>query len=324
MQGKAALDRIWADIKSEYFPDTSDKARAHFATGPLNRAKRSVIRSVLIGLSKSLLFDKREQDERSRQFAALGGVLLLHRSVSEEILHQDLPQVLGEAKDEDLPRAVEYIWRVAPAWAVAGAAFQDRVKLVVEKADPQDDEKETVALRILHAAIHVPDLQPLAVERLSEVPPDGLARLLRQERHPAYVEAVVKMVETTSRYTDLRDIRRIALRLALPELNRGQYRRLVQALTASDTAKRYAGWLGMVREIWGFDGIDRGEAKTEWHRVHEELCLEAYKDDGQQMRKSLQEDFEDLKEPVWPQENDGDAKESPDGEAVADTEDIPF
>ena len=325
VQGKAALDRIWADIASEYFPDTPQKAKDHFATGPLCRAKRSLIRGVIVGLTKDLMFEQRGDDERDRQFSALGGLLLLHSEAGEEVLRQDLSKILGEVKDEHLPQAVEYLWRVTPAWAIAGSAFQGRARHVVEKVDLDDGDEKPKLLRLLHSAMQVPDLKTITEGRLGSVSPEGLRQLLLWKRCPAYVEAVVEGIETTARYEYLRDIRKGALKLAMQEISSEQYRRLVQALSASDTVKRYTGWRGMVHEVWESKTCPAVDAATEWHAVHDRLCEARFKHFAQ-MRENLQATFQDLHEPAWPETvADTVTRSGDEGEDdVGDCDDISF
>ncbi len=302
VQGKAALDRIWADIRSDYFPDTPEKARDHFAKGPLNRAKPSMIRDVILGLTKSLLLEQRNEEERNRQFAALGAVILMYHDLCENVLRQDLPDILVRVTDADLPRSIEYLWKVQPSWSFAGNAFKSRVQFAVEKADLDDADKELTSVGILHAAMHLPKLKSTAEARLSKVSSRGLRQLLRLESHPAYIEAAVQMVETTPRWTDLANLRSGALRIALQAVSVEQYRRLVNALTESNTVRTYGGWSILMDQLWHSQTWAPTEAADGWKAVYKIFCKPNSKLSGQTMRKTLQDTFADLKEPDWPEE----------------------
>jgi hypothetical protein len=86
VQGKAALDRIWSDIKSEYFPSDSEKAEEFLRSGPLQRARSALIRSVVIGITKDIFHEGRGPSERLRQYAALGAILNLYHEPSSAVL----------------------------------------------------------------------------------------------------------------------------------------------------------------------------------------------------------------------------------------------
>ena len=55
VQGRAARERIFQDIKSELFPVDPELAIKYFQASPLARAKFILIKDVVIGLTKSLL-----------------------------------------------------------------------------------------------------------------------------------------------------------------------------------------------------------------------------------------------------------------------------
>lgn len=113
VQGKAALDRIWQDIKSAYFPTDPNLAVKYFQKGHLARARRSLISSIVIGLTVSLLTEDLEDDERERQFSALNAVSIMYRREVGEILNEKLSfAILDKVTDKDFGKVVTYLRRV--------------------------------------------------------------------------------------------------------------------------------------------------------------------------------------------------------------------
>jgi hypothetical protein len=74
VQGRAACERIFQGIKSQYFPVEPELAIEYFQKSPLARARFSLIKAVVVGLTKSLLIEELPEDERSRQFSALNAI----------------------------------------------------------------------------------------------------------------------------------------------------------------------------------------------------------------------------------------------------------
>jgi hypothetical protein len=52
VQGKAAFNRVYAEVESIYFPTDKQEAIVHFNAGPLKRARPSLIRDLLVVLTK--------------------------------------------------------------------------------------------------------------------------------------------------------------------------------------------------------------------------------------------------------------------------------
>ena len=74
VQGKYALDRLTQEIDSDYFPSTAQDAQVAFASGPLRKPRESLVRNLVIVLTKSLLQDKPNDKRRMRLSAALVAV----------------------------------------------------------------------------------------------------------------------------------------------------------------------------------------------------------------------------------------------------------
>ena len=78
VQGRAARERIFKDIKSEYFPVEVELAVQHFQKSLLARARPTLIKDIVQGLTISLLTESYPEDEQIRQFSALNAVLKLY------------------------------------------------------------------------------------------------------------------------------------------------------------------------------------------------------------------------------------------------------
>jgi hypothetical protein len=110
VQGRAACDRIFKDIKSEYFPLDPESAITHFQKSPLARARFSLIKDVIIGLTKSLLLEERLEDERSRQFSALNAISSMYPKETRDILKDHLSDIiLNRVNDENWNKVIIYL-----------------------------------------------------------------------------------------------------------------------------------------------------------------------------------------------------------------------
>ena len=78
VQGTAAFNRICEEVKSIYFPETVEDAKAYFQGGPLRRARSALVRRLLVGISKSHMRDLNPRPERRRQLAAIGAIISMH------------------------------------------------------------------------------------------------------------------------------------------------------------------------------------------------------------------------------------------------------
>lgn len=181
VQGRSALKRIWQDIKSAYFPIDSTQAIQYLQKGPLARARISLIRNVVVGLTVSLLIEDVPDDERERQFSALNAVAVMYRREVGEILTEKLSSIiLDKVTDENWEKVVTYLRRVT---AVENLSEPCRLKAIrfIQKMNLTIDIGWQEAEILVNAA-HIDFLMDAVKEKLREAPPDEILDL--RERLP--------------------------------------------------------------------------------------------------------------------------------------------
>lgn len=118
VQGKAAKNRIFEDIKLSTFPKKPEDAVKVFQTGPLANPRFNLIKEVVNGLTVSLLKDNLPNDERERQFSALNAVFILHPQETVKILNDNLSNtILKQVKlsEENWGKVIIYLTKFT-AW----------------------------------------------------------------------------------------------------------------------------------------------------------------------------------------------------------------
>jgi hypothetical protein len=113
VQGKAALERLVAEVASEFFPATKDDALTLFSRGPLARPRESLVRNFVIITAKKLLYGKLKGSAYNQQCAALEAALTMHHEVVESVIAEKLSDLILGQPDSDLPYAMILLNRIA-------------------------------------------------------------------------------------------------------------------------------------------------------------------------------------------------------------------
>ncbi|NHL00505.1 hypothetical protein [Rubrivivax benzoatilyticus] len=137
-QGKYALDRLTQEIDSEYFPSTAKDARVAFASGPLRRPRESLVRNLVLVLTKSLLKDKPDYKRRMRLTAALTAVRELHPVPASATLAERLSHLFRAVPDKELLSATSFLQYVVDCWQYLEADVRQRLQNYVTDL-PADD-----------------------------------------------------------------------------------------------------------------------------------------------------------------------------------------
>ncbi len=138
VQGKYALDRLTQEIDSEYFPSNAKDARVAFASGPLRRPRESLVRNLVLVLTKSLLKDKPDFKRRMRLTAALAAVRELHPSPASSTLSERLSHLFRTVPDKELSSATSFLQYVGDCWQYLEADIRQRIQNYVKDL-PADD-----------------------------------------------------------------------------------------------------------------------------------------------------------------------------------------
>ncbi len=110
VQGRAARERIFQDIKSEYFPKNPELAITYFQKSPLARARLALIKDVVLGLTVSLLTENLPEDERERQVSAIDAISSMYPEQTREILNEKLSDIIiNKVVDTNLDKVIIYL-----------------------------------------------------------------------------------------------------------------------------------------------------------------------------------------------------------------------
>lgn len=178
VQGRAARERIFQDIKSENFPVDPELAIDHFQESPLARARFTLIQDVVIGLTKSLLIENFPEAERKRQFSALIAISRMYAQKTGKILNEKLSEIiLSRVDDENWDKVIIYLAKIT-AWESLSKPCQFKAKSFVEKLEIYKDKNIYVTnqdrflpdTNILIKAAHIDFLRESVIQKFDTIP----------------------------------------------------------------------------------------------------------------------------------------------------------
>lgn len=141
VQGRAASKRIFEDIKSEYFPKETELAIKYFQKSPLARARFTLIKDVILGLTVSFLTENLPENENLRQFSAINAISSMYPEKTREILNEKLSDIIiGKVVDTNWDKVIIYLGSVK-AWDTLTEPCQLKAVAFIEKLEIFDTPK---------------------------------------------------------------------------------------------------------------------------------------------------------------------------------------
>lgn len=290
VQGKAALDRVWADISSKYFPTKVDEAQTVLAAGPLSRARNSLIRSVVIGLTKTLLKDSYSVNKMRRMYAALGAVMRMHRATALEVLDMDFSTILGSLDDDQWGSAFRYFARIDHAWHAAGEAMQHKARAFLSSARGDD------RLAAIHSSLNLP-IKADAVRSLQALGTDDLEKLILLGAREEYCAPAARAFCAAGSHRAAKELGEGLLVPIAHILSTEQIRSVVRAFLENE----------QIRKAWGVadDVLPRifeaaaqhADALAEdWALVHKTLQDDYFENARDQLQRLIEDRFPELRD----------------------------
>ena len=201
VQGVAAQNRIFSEIKSEYFPISVEDAVEHFKRGPLNRARRNLVRNLLVGLTKSILKDKSlDFGEKKKLRIALCAVIEIHRQTALDIMKSELPTIVKSTDDESILMLTAYCSHIPEAWDVITEPYQKKIARYIAAQSGKE------LLYAISAATKNEHLKGIVLDKLKDLTPEHFANLVSFHQLPEYIPTAIDLLKSAASFRSAENV----------------------------------------------------------------------------------------------------------------------
>lgn len=267
VQGVAAFDRICSEIKSEYFPLDKNEAIKHFKNGPLKRARTSLVRNLIIGISKSNLRNDEALPgaELKRQRIALSAIFEMYRDTSEKVLREEFLAIAQSLSDEKLIQLIIYCIYIPEAWSAIGEPCQNKI---ISYVKAQQGQELYVAIA---AAINVEALRGVATTKISELSAEQFGALISHNQRVEYIPVACDFLRKANTFRSAEHaFERLVLPLS-PLLSVSDIGAALTTITVNDQAWNANGMPMLVSQFYDSTNTLRNECSDHWNNFVTEV-----------------------------------------------------
>jgi hypothetical protein len=241
VQGKAALDRLTAELDSRYFPRAIPDAVEHFQHGPLARPRDSLIRNFGVIILKTVLLGEEKGQPRQRYLAALGALRTMHRQPTEQLLAERLPDILRRVPHDRLWQVLLFLQSVTDVWDYVPPDVQNIIRRYVA-AMPSED------IAYLDTALMLPFLRAEAARRARSLTEQEFGEFLPWDLDSVVWDRAIT-IYLASKSFDAANRRVELLTTGANELSKEQIERLIRGAAENIDVKQSFGFPGLIRKI---------------------------------------------------------------------------
>ncbi|MCC4634491.1 hypothetical protein [Xanthomonas dyei] len=137
-QGKYALDRLMADVRSELFPTKINEAETWLANGAMKRPRESLVRNFVAILVKECLTGQHEVRAELSHLAALKAVRNLHPAQWAEAAVAHISPAIRRLEDSQLNLAVQFLCSCGSAWELVEADVSQKILTFIREASAEN------------------------------------------------------------------------------------------------------------------------------------------------------------------------------------------
>ncbi len=267
VQGKAALSRIWSEIKSESFPISIEEAVDRFQHGPLVRARRSLIRNLIIGITKSLLLENRPTLEQQRQFTALNAVLQMYPDIGETVLQEEFPKIVQCVDKHEWIKIIVHFHCVPIVWNTVGDLTRKQA-LTFVSVHAKNHNIATIG-----HTIHVPALREIVIPYLQKLSPEALTNVIRIRPHPDYVDIAIQNFAKAKSFNEGNNLAKSLLQPLIPLLSKEQVIHAANAFLNNFQLHGSHATINVIEELFLYSKQYKEETRDIWVKIYGKLGI---------------------------------------------------
>ncbi|MGO2342242.1 hypothetical protein [Vibrio litoralis] len=137
-QGKYALDQLFLDIESNYFPSSKKDILLALKNSPLIKPRHSLLRNFMVILIKKALSAELDHFKINKLYFVLSAISELHNQQYNEILSKDLSKIVLRVPDEELNTVTTLLINLNDSWVYLDDVAQVKINTYVTDL-PKDD-----------------------------------------------------------------------------------------------------------------------------------------------------------------------------------------
>ena len=231
----------------------------------MSRARKSLIKNLIVGVTKSNLKDVLPADERRRQLSAIGAIVEMHRTQAEEILRTDLPRVFRATEDINLWALIAYCRRVPMAWDAADEATKGRLTTYIQTVT--DDN----ILKAIANAMSVQPLKEVTILRLKGLSADDLGKLIRGNPHHEYVEPAIQFFASSMSWRGAEQLGKTLIIPLAGVLKADDIVQILEAVKNNDQIWNAGGMRDILIELFDATSVLHSLTTSAWQKLIKDL-----------------------------------------------------
>lgn len=234
VQGKAAMERVLRDVRSEYFPSGIREATAYLSGGPLARPRESLVRNLIIVLLKEITRDCPRDAMKTavQRLNGISAIRSMHMQIVDRCLTESLSSLLEQMPEDRLVFAAAIVAGITDSWSF----LRDHVRTKLTQyvlAMPQEDVVPALAWSL--GCENLRTQAEKRLEKVTEAEYEAVARLCRYQPADIFIRFGSKRLESSRSFAVANEAARILTRYTY-YMTPSDTSRIVSAICTNDQA----------------------------------------------------------------------------------------
>lgn len=292
VQGKAALDRVLNDIRQPSFPSDKESVSKFLLDKYLNRAKESLIRNLVIVLTKILLKGDPEFDGKGELLVnSLLTISESHSKIFDEVQASKLSRIVETLDEDQLKNVFRLLGADPRCWHFLTQAAKIRVKgNFIQCLNSGYPQYLQLKYRVIDAFV-VQELNDYAVSEFDNLDASGQSVVISRNPSKEFTDTAIEIFINSTSFASAKDFGENALLPVAKLLTPDQIIRVLDGIPNNQHNQILPAW-GMQEILLEFFGvtIDKLDlVRDAWSKLAKVLSMKHYSTEYADLLGRLQE-----------------------------------
>lgn len=293
VQGRKAVTRLCEDLLRESFPEDIESTAVFMNSKYLNRARRTLVESIIDVLIKTILKgdDSEFRGKRSRLVRTLVVVSYRHPQIYEQRMSTKFREIAENLNDEQLKSAIRLISADNRCWQWLGEAERIRLKHIINRADSNSILRFATVYKAFDLLV-IDELRPLLLNLFSKSDEATQQNVISKSPRSEFAARAIEFYSSARGFRGAEALGESVIEPMIPFFSADDVNRIVEIARENDQIRMASGTKDILVKLFDKTLNHLSQTKDEW-KLFVERAARLYEPDDYYAYPELQQRLRD-------------------------------
>ena len=281
VEGKSAIQHIIEDIKRPSYPMDLASTLTYLSSKYLNRAKRALIRNLVIVLVKVLLKND-DPDLRGKEQKVLLSLMAVsqkHSQIYDKEMRSKLPTIVESLNDQQMLMVFRLVGVDNRCWAWISEASRVRIRRIIGLVKNTKAPLDLIIKYSVFDALTIGELKPLLLSLFSDLDESDQPKVIAEWPIPEFVGKAIELYSEARSYRGAEELGKQVILPMAPYFKATDIITILDVVSKNKQIAYASGTPDIIEKFFDLAQDRLEDTKTTWKELIEKLSEDMDPDD---------------------------------------------